>query len=373
MSISISPLSRGLMLSGLLALAFLTGPAEARNPVRGGCEAPAGVCAGSPPASAFPLIVGGEPTVVRTDPGDYPGLLRAAQDLRNDLERVARGDIPAETDNLRRADDRGMAIIAGVLGRNHDIDRLVEEGRLDVSDVAGEWEAYVQQVVDNPAPGMDRALVIAGSDMRGAIFGIYDLSERMGVSPWYWWADVPIERRSDLYVTEGRRIERPHVRYRGIFLNNENPALLGWVGETYGGFNHRFYGDVFELILRLRGNFVWSAMWGKAFYDDDALNPVTAETYGVVVGTTHHEPMLRAHIEWDRYGMGDWNYHTNADSLQRFWREGITRLERHATPVVIGMRGDGDEAADMGALQGGARLLRRGHERARRCDDPVRQ
>lgn len=344
MSESRRPLPCGLMLLTLIAFVLLTGPVAAQHPVRGECEGPAGVCAGSPPASAFPLIVAGEPTIVRTDPGDYPGLLRAAQDLRNDLERVARGEIPVEITHLRRVDARGMAVIAGVLGRNHDIDRLVEEGRLDVSGVAGEWEAYVQQVVDNPAPGIDRALVIAGSDMRGAIFGIYDLSERMGVSPWYWWADVPIERRSDLYVTEGRRIERPHVRYRGIFLNNENPSLLGWVNETYGGFNHRFYGDVFELILRLRGNFVWSAMWGKAFYDDDALNPVTAETMGVVVGTTHHEPMLRAHIEWERYGTGEWNYRTNAENLQRFWREGITRLARHQTPVVLGMRGDGDEA-----------------------------
>ncbi len=124
------------------------------------------------------------------------------------------------------------------------------EHKLDVSGVTGVWEAFVQQVVDHPMPGVDRALVIAGSDRRGTVFGIYTLSSEIGVSPWTWWADVPVKYHDNLYITAGRRVEAPKVKYRGIFLNDENPSLYGWVNEKFGGFNHQFYQHVFELILR---------------------------------------------------------------------------------------------------------------------------
>lgn len=302
------------------------------------CEGAGAVCPGSAPPAAFALIVDGRPTVVRTDPGDHPGLLRAAADLRLDLERVS-----GQASSLRHADGNGTAVIVGTLGRNADIDALVAAGRLDVSDVAGRWEGFVQQVVDDPVPGVERALVIAGSDMRGAIFGVYDLSERMGVSPWHWWADVPTVRQADLHVLPGRRADRPHVRYRGIFLNDENPALYGWANHTFGGFNQHFYTRVFELILRLKGNYLWPAMWGKAFSDDDPMNAVLANEWGVVIGTSHHEPMTRAHVEWERYGSGPWDYTANAEALRRFWREGIARMGDHESVVTVGMRGDGDE------------------------------
>ncbi|MFN4296163.1 MAG: glycosyl hydrolase 115 family protein [Brevundimonas sp.] len=303
------------------------------------CEAPGAVCPGAASGDAFALVASGRPTVVRTDPGDHAGLLRAAADLRGDLERVSGSPSP-----LNHEAGQGLAVIVGTLGRNAVIDALVADGRLDVSDVTGQWEAFVQQVIDNPAPGVDRALVIAGSDMRGAIYGVYDLSERMGVSPWFWWADVPVARQGDLHVLPGRRADRPRVRYRGIFLNDENPALYGWVNETFGGFNHHFYTRVFELTLRLKSNYLWPAMWGKAFSDDDPLNAVMADQWGVVIGTSHHEPMMRAHVEWERYGVGAWDYATNPDALRRFWREGVTRMGDHESLVTVGMRGDGDEA-----------------------------
>lgn len=307
------------------------------------CEGAGAVCSGRGSASAFPLIVEGRPAVVRTDPGDHLGLLRAAADLRLDLERVS-----GQPSSLRHADGEGMAIIVGTLGRNADIDAMAASGRLDVSGVAGEWEGFVQQVIDNPVPGVERALVIAGSDMRGAIFGVYDLSERMGVSPWHWWADVPTPRQTDLHVLPGRRADRPHVRYRGIFLNDENPALYGWVNHSFGGFNQHFYTRVFELILRLKGNYLWPAMWGKAFSDDDPMNAVLANEWGVVIGTSHHEPMTRAHVEWERYGSGSWDYTANTEALRRFWREGIERMGDHESVVTVGMRGDGDEAMTEG-------------------------
>ena len=136
---------------------------------------------------------------------------------------------------------------------------------------------------------MERALVITGSDKRGTIYGVYDLLDRAGVSPWNWWADVPIAPVDALYVAPGRRVEKPEVKYRGIFLNDENPALLDWVNETFGGFNHAFYERVFELLLRQKANYLWPAMWGKAFYDDDPMNAVLADEYGIVIGTSHHE------------------------------------------------------------------------------------
>ena len=113
------------------------------------------------------------------------------------------------------------------------------------------------------------------------------------------------------------------MKYRGIFINDEAPALAGWVQEKFGGFNHKFYDHVFELILRLKGNYLWPAMWGRAIYDDDPESPKLADEYGIVIGTSHHEPMMRAHVEWERYGKGPWNYDTNEATLREFWTEGV--------------------------------------------------
>ncbi|MEX2602547.1 MAG: glycosyl hydrolase 115 family protein, partial [Gracilimonas sp.] len=155
------------------------------------------------------------------------------------------------------------------------------------------------------------------------------------------------QHKENVSVLPGcKNIDQPKVQYRGIFLNDENPALYGWVNETYGGFNHEFYNQVFELILRLKGNYLWPAMWGKAFYDDDPLNAEMADMYGVVIGTSHHEPMGRAHVEWERYGEGDWNYQTNEEVLRDFWIEGIKRLKDYEATISLAMRGDGDEAME---------------------------
>ncbi|WP_254063096.1 glycosyl hydrolase 115 family protein [Caulobacter sp. S45] len=320
----------------IAAAILMSSPASAIE-VQSSCLGAAAVCEGGSTA-AFALIAQGRPAILAVDAGDLPGVGRAADDVRADLARLAGGTASPDT-----------TIIAGTLGHNPVIDRLVREGRLDVSGVAGRWEAFVQQVVEHPAPGIERALVIAGADRRGTIFGLYDLSERAGVSPWAWWADVPVPHRPDLYVTAGRRVEAPAVRYRGIFLNDEDPSLKGWVDATYGGFNHRFYAKVFELTLRMKGNFLWPAMWGKAFADDDAESPGLANAYGVVMGTSHHEPMARNQAEWTRYGKGPWDYTQNADVLRGFWRKGIERLGSNEALVTVGMRGDGDKPMTEGS------------------------
>lgn len=292
----------------------------------------------SPSAEAFPLIAGGKPARIEYDPTDFPGAIRAIQGLRTDLAALSGGE-PAKD---------APVVIIGTLGQSAAIDALVASGKLDVSRVKGQWEAFVQQVVDNPRPGVVRALVIAGSDKRGTIFGAYDLSERAGVSPWTWWADVPVPRRADVFVAPGANVQKPAVKYRGIFLNDEEPALGPWARAKFGGINHAFYERVFELILRLKGDYLWPAMWGKSLYDDDPLTAPLADEMGVILGTSHHEPMSRAHVEWERYGSGRWDYAKNPEALRKFWREGVTRMGGNESLVTVGMRGDGDEPMTQG-------------------------
>ena len=289
---------------------------------------------------AFRLAVDGTAAPILVDEGDHPGVRRAARDLQEDVFRVT-SLRPEVVPGERTAPD---VVVVGTIGRSRAIDRLVAAGRLDVTEVRGRWEASVVQVVRHPSPGVERALVIAGSDPRGTIFGVYDVSERIGVSPWYWWADVPVRRSERLFVAPGRWVRRePAVRYRGIFINDEAPALSGWTKEKFGGFNSKFYAHVFELLLRLRANFLWPAMWGNAIADDDPASPALANEYGIVLGTSHHEPMMRAHDEWRRYGQGPWNYATNAEALRAFWAEGIRRVGDFESIVTLAMRGDGDE------------------------------
>jgi hypothetical protein len=287
------------------------------------------------------LVKAGRAAPIYVDPADHAGVLRAAEDLQGDIEKVGsvrpvlnRSTLPSGAD----------VVIIGTLGKSALIDGLVASGKLDVSGIKGKWEGYLVQTVSRPMPGVERALVVAGSDKRGAIYGIYEISEQIGVSPWHFWADVPVNKRTRVSIAAPQRIDdAPVVKYRGIFLNDEAPALTGWVKEKYGDYNSRFYEKVFELILRLRGNYLWPAMWNNAFYDDDKANGKLADDYGIVMGTSHHEPMMRAHQEWGRYGKGPWDYSRNADTLARFWTEGARSTKSFEKVVTLGMRGDGDE------------------------------
>jgi endo-1,4-beta-D-glucanase Y len=274
---------------------------------------------------------------------DYPGVLRVAKQLQSDIASVTNtapqltiGTIPASKE----------IILIGTIGKSPLIDRLVDEKKLDIEGIAGRWESSLIQVVEEPLPDVDRALVIAGSDKRGTIYGMYDLSEKIGVSPWHWWADVPVKKHSGLFVLPGRYTQvEPKVKYRGIFLNDEAPALAGMAHEKFGGFNSEFYEHIFELILRLKGNYLWPAMWDNSFATDDTLNMKLADEYGVVMGTSHHEPMMRAWKEWVSAGnkKGSWDYAKNPEALREFWKTGIERTKEYETIVTLAMRGDGDE------------------------------
>jgi hypothetical protein len=289
---------------------------------------------------SFAIVRGKRAASVYVDSDDYAGVIRAAADLQADIARVT-SCTPAITHDEKEFGT--SVIVAGTIGKSRIIDRLISDRTLDASQIAGRWESFLIQVVPKPWPGAGSALIIAGSDKRGTIYGIYDLSEQIGVSPWYWWADVPVVHKDALFVKPGKYVQgEPAVKYRGIFLNDEAPALSGWTKEKFGGFNHEFYVKVFELLLRLKGNYLWPAMWGSAFNEDDPLNPKLADEYGIVMGTSHHEPMLRAQQEWQRHGKGPWNYNTNAGILRAFWEEGIQRNKNYESIVTIGMRGDGD-------------------------------
>ncbi|MFI2643230.1 glycosyl hydrolase 115 family protein [Streptomyces sp. NPDC018610] len=319
--------------------------------------------ASSPAHGAFPLV--GAPVLVSAD--DHPGVVRVAADLRADIGRVT-GVRPGSTVARR-------AVLVGTIGRSPLIDTLVKSGKLDVTGVRGRWETSLQAVVDHPMPGVEQALVIAGSDPRGTVFGAYDVSYGIGVSPWYWWDDVPAVRRNHVWVLPGRHTQgSPTVRYRGVFINDENPALGTWAPRYFGpgkaegypgGFNADFYAKVFELLLRLKANYLWPAVWGRAFAEDDPDNHRRAAEYGIVMGTSHEAPMMRGIEEWNRHatpavrdadgtivtpghdpygGTGEWSYRRNAEALKAYWRAGVQRMvdEGFEGVVTVGMRGNGD-------------------------------
>jgi hypothetical protein len=274
------------------------------------------------------------------DSDDYPGVIRAVGDLQADIQRVTNQTAAITHEGKGLGSN---AIIVGTIGRSKVIDALIRDRKIDVTPIAGKWESFVIQVVSNPLPGVASALIIAGSDKRGTIFGVYDLSDQIGVSPWYWWADVPVQHHEEIFVKPGTFVQGPPaVKYRGIFLNDEAPSLTGWVQEKYGNYNHEFYTKVFELLLRLKANYLWPAMWNNAFNEDDPLNPQLADEYGIVMGTSHHEPMLRAQQEWKRHGKGPWDYSANSDFLKGFWSEGVERNKKYESIITLAMRGDGD-------------------------------
>jgi len=322
------------------------------------------------------------PLLVSAD--DWPGVLRAANDLGTDFKRVTGTEAEVRLHSAGDSDENGnknsektpIAIIAGTVGKCCLIDRMIAEKKIDGTFLSLHTEAFTITTIVNPLPGIERGLVIAGSDKRGTIFGLYEISAQIGVSPWYWWADVPSAKNAELYADPACSISQfPEVKYRGIFLNDEYPSLTKWVHATYGdaplspgrpvpddvaNYGHEFYTRVFELLLRLKANYLWPAMWNNAFNEDDADNARLADEWGIVMGNSHQEPMLRAQKEWDRRykkDLGYWNYSKHADILENFWREGIERNKRFESIVTIGLRGaDDTEMGPGGVAANRARL-----------------
>ncbi|AZP03538.1 glycosyl hydrolase 115 family protein [Jeotgalibaca ciconiae] len=287
----------------------------------------------------FPVVNQDGATKIHYSENEHESVKRAIQDLQKDIFKVTSRQ-PELKNSLPKKE---KAIVIGTLGTDDWLEKLIS--KVDLENLKGKWESFLIQTIK--VPQFEEILVIVGSDNRGAIYGIYDLVEKMGVSPWYWWMDVPILSRSEVYVKKGSYFQgEPSVQYRGFFLNDEGPSLMTWVRKNYPDFTHEFYEKIFELTLRLKANYHWPAMWDSTFYEDDEKNIVTANRYGVVIGTSHHEPMNRPHGDWKKHKKGPWDYHTNRDYLYDFWREGIERSKNYETIINLGMRGDGDEAME---------------------------
>lgn len=266
--------------------------------------------------------------VIYVDNNDFTVVKKSAELLSRDIEMVTGKKVAVVHSPVK-----GKMIVIGSAEKSTPVKELIKSRQVKA---LKEWEEYQIKALKDK-------LVIAGSDRRGTAFGVFEVSKQIGVSPWYWWADVPVKQQTHLYLNPKLDIsDAPKVKYRGIFINDEAPALSGWSKEKFGGFNSKFYAHVFELLLRLKSNYIWPAMWGSAYYDDDQYGVQLADDYAMVIGTSHHEPMDRAHDEWRRYGSGAWNYEQNKENLQQFWREGFKR-SRNDKITTIGMRGDGDE------------------------------
>jgi hypothetical protein len=300
---------------------------------------------------AFPIVSSLQTAAILVSPQDDWLVHKSATLLQHDIEMVT-GTAPEIISTLPSGTGKNIILI-GTAGACEWIDSLAATHRLDIDSTRGKWEAFTIASVDEATGAKHhnagKFLVIAGSDKRGAAYGVFELSRQIGVSPWYWWADVPAKKHKEIYIKSGSyHYGSPSVKYRGIFINDEAPAFSGWTKEKFGGVNHLVYEKIFELLLRLKANYLWPAMWGNAFNDDDTLNPVLANKWGIVMGTSHHEPMLRAQQEWKRYGHGAWNYTTNDSVLRAFWNKGIQNMDHHESIVTIGMRGDGDEPMTQG-------------------------
>ncbi|SPO02404.1 uncharacterized protein DNG_05077 [Cephalotrichum gorgonifer] len=328
---------------------------------------------------------------IRVSEGEYWGVVRAAGDLAVDFGRVTGTNYtlsngkkraaaseykykPVDVSNntiYRTTEEESFSgpsfsdpsgadtvIIAGTIGQSKLIDDLIKAGKLDVSEIEGEWEAFVSTVVEKPFKGCKRALVIAGADPRGTIFGIYDVSEQIGVSPWYFWADVPTDKHTEIYALGEGKVQRsPSVKYRGIFINDEQPGLSNWVSTNFpdswngaAGYNHEFYAMVYELLLRLRANYLWPALWGTMLYTDDPLSQPLADAYEIVLGSSHTEPMMRAQNEFSTYYKSQWAYNLNNKTIDEYFRVGTRRAKPYArnSLFTMAMRGTGDTAIEGG-------------------------
>lgn len=311
-------------------------------------------------SGAFAITAEGRSAPFLVSSKEWPGVIRALKDLQTDIGKVTSSLPEIKTDQIPESKE---IIIAGTIGKSPLIDEMIRKKKLTVNDISGKWKAFSIQIVRKPMKGVKKALVIAGSDKRGTTFGIYEVSRQIGVSPWYWWADVPVSHKDAIYASDTRYVQgSPSVKYRGIFLNDEAPDLSNWIRAKYGtvalsesppipngvaNYGLEFYTKLFELLLRLKGNYMWPAMWNNAFNEDDPENPRLADEYGIVMGNSHQEPMLRAQKEWDRRyqrKIGSWNYAKNPDILEAFWREGISRKKDFESIVTIGLRGDNDLA-----------------------------
>lgn len=302
---------------------------------------------------AFPLVKGGAAGSLYVDKKDARVVAIAAAAFKNDIQLVT-GATPRITGHSDKLN--AYPVIIGTIGQSALVDQLIAEGKLSVDRVKGKWETFIIAVVNSPFQGVKQALVVAGSDRRGTAFGVFELSGMIGVSPIYWWADVTPAKKKSLYVHAGSSIVGPpSVQYRGIFINDEGWGLQPWAGKHLdadkGNIGPKTYEKVFELLLRLKANYIWPAMFyeTKAFYYYPE-NPQTADDYAIIVGSSHCEQMLRNNIfEWSvnfdkeyKDKRGPWRYDLNKKQIYQYWDDRVAQSAKYESTYMIGMRGVGD-------------------------------
>lgn len=296
---------------------------------------------------AFTLASPRQTAAILYDASDAAVVKRAAELFAADVEAVT-GRYPRVTS---AAGETGPAVIVGTVGGSALIRRLAEAGKIDTAPLEGAWERYLIQTVANPLPGIRKALVIAGSDRRGAAYGLFTLSELIGVSPWYWWADVPVKKHAALHVDAPPTYSQtPSVRYRGIFLNDEDWGLTPWASQTFeperGNIGPRTYAKVCELLLRLKANYLAPAMHPvSTSFNQIPENKLVADTFAIVMGSTHCEPLLlNTASEWDTQTMGPWNYDKNKEGINRVLTQRVRENSPYENVYTLALRGLHDGA-----------------------------
>lgn len=302
-----------------------------------------------PDRNAFPLVKGTAATIYY-DKADAEVVAVAAGLFAQDIQSVTGKKPSLATQLPRRADH---LVVVGTLGASEAIDKLAAQKKIDPSAIAGGWEQYIIKIVDNPFPGVKKALVVAGCDRRGTAYGLFSVSEAIGVSPWYWWADVPAKKHKELLLSVRDFTSRkPSVKYRGIFINDEDWGLLPWATKTFepeaGTIGPRTYAKVCELLLRLKANYLCPAMHTRSVaFNQIPENKVVADRYGIVMGSVHCEPLLYNNArEWDKKTMGDWNYETNKATINRVLRQRVEENSPYENVYTLALRGLHDKAME---------------------------
>ena len=280
------------------------------------------------------------------EPESLPGVKKIAEKVVQDFEKVC----GAKPEIVETVCEEETVIFAATVGHSPLLEEMERQGRLDLTDVRDKWEVFSIQCVEKPMAGVERALVIAGSDKRGTIYGLFQLSELIGVTPFVYFGDAAPEKYDRIQFIDGEEQSQtessvktrmvtelpmtsrePSVKFRGFFINDEWPCFGNWTFRHFGGFNADMYDHVFELLLRMKGNYLWPAMWTSSFFLDGPgmASMDLADEYGVIIGNSHHEPCMRASEEWDKvkgedtpYGTA-WNYKVNKEGLLNYWADGL--------------------------------------------------
>ena len=298
----------------------------------------------------FELVTADSGSPVCYDAADAAVVGTAAGLFAADVARVTGREIPVVAGQELPAGTR-YAVIVGTIGQSRWIDELAAAKKLDVSAIEGGWERYTLRLVDRPGHGLRKALVIAGSDRRGTAYGLLSVSRAIGVSPWYWWADAPVEHRERLTLRVADYTSAaPSVKYRGIFINDEDWGLYRWAKENFekelGNIGPKTYEKVCELLLRLQANYLAPAMHDAttAFYKIPE-NRAIADRYAIAIGSSHCEPLgLNTASEWDSKTMGEWDYVNNRAGVDRVLKERVETSAPYENVYTLALRGLHDRA-----------------------------